>query len=64
MLQTPLPLDVLDPKKVPVEFKEEHDHWLAVYNPEIPRALEVELMRTLTHDRCRFFVSTKYLLGH
>jgi hypothetical protein len=50
------------PSKVPVEFKKEGDDWLAIYNPEIPRTLDVELMHTLTHDRCCFFISTKRLL--
>jgi hypothetical protein len=62
ILQTPLPPELLDPKKVPVESKKEHDDWLVVYNPEMQKMLDVDLMHTLVHSRCRFFISTERLL--
>jgi hypothetical protein len=54
LLETSLPPDSVDPKTVPVQFKKEHDNWLAVYNSGMPRTLEIELMYILNHDRYRF----------
>ena len=51
MLQANVPSDPLDPKGVPVEFKKEDDGTLVVYNSEMSRSLDVELMDTLYFDR-------------
>ena len=46
----PVPVDPLDPSKVPSEFKKEGDDWLAVHNPKQSRILDVELLHTFTHS--------------
>ena len=50
-LRANVPPDPLDPERVPAEFKKEGDNILVVYNPEVSRALEVELMDTLYFGR-------------
>ncbi|KAI9782387.1 MAG: hypothetical protein M1839_005260 [Geoglossum umbratile] len=35
---------------VPPEYKKEGDGWFAIFNPNLPRVLDVDLVRTLPHD--------------
>lgn len=45
-------LDELDPHSVPPELKKEGSDWFAIFNPKIKRALDVNLVHTLHHERC------------
>ena len=45
-------LDELDPLSVPPELKKEGSDWFAIFNPKIKRALDVNLVHTLHHERC------------
>jgi general transcriptional corepressor TUP1 len=45
-------LDDLDPLSVPPELKKEGSDWFAIFNPKIKRALDVNLVHTLHHERC------------
>ena len=45
------PPDPLDPGSVPAEFITEQDDAVVVYNPEVSRSLDVELMDTLYFNR-------------
>ena len=51
VIKTDNPPDPLDPGSVPAEFKREQDDMVVVYNPEVSRSLDVELMDTLYFDR-------------
>jgi len=44
-------LDELDPLSVPSELKKEGSDWFAIFNPKIKRALDVNLVHTLHHER-------------
>lgn len=44
-------LDELDPLSVPPELKKEGSDWFAIFNPKIKRALDVNLVHTLHHER-------------
>jgi general transcriptional corepressor TUP1 len=44
-------LDDLDPLSVPPELKKEGSDWFAIFNPKIKRALDVNLVHTLNHER-------------
>ncbi|KAI1906202.1 general transcription repressor [Ophidiomyces ophidiicola] len=43
-------LGELEPDKLPPTQKKEGSDWYAVFNPEIPRVLDVELVHTLSHN--------------
>lgn len=40
----------LDPDKLPPSQKKEGNDWYAVFNPEVPRVLDVDLVHHLNHD--------------
>ncbi|EZF24883.1 hypothetical protein H112_02674 [Trichophyton rubrum D6] len=40
----------LDPDKLPPSQKKESSDWYAVFNPDIPRVLDVDLVHNLIHD--------------
>ena len=40
----------LDPDKLPPSQKKEGPDWYAVFNPEVPRVLDVDLVHHLVHD--------------
>ena len=44
-------MDELDPLSVPPELKKEGSDWFAIFNPKIKRALDVNLVHTLHHER-------------
>ncbi|KII87799.1 hypothetical protein PLICRDRAFT_176565 [Plicaturopsis crispa FD-325 SS-3] len=42
--------DSLDPLSVPTDFVKEGRDWLAVFNPKVPRQMDVSLVSTFVHD--------------
>lgn len=42
----------LDADQIPRGLKKEGTDWIAVYNPHVPRFLDVKLQFSLLHDRC------------
>ncbi|KAI5804066.1 WD40-repeat-containing domain protein [Peziza echinospora] len=40
----------LDPERVPANQKKEGSDWFVLYNPRVPRTLEVDLVHTLEHN--------------
>ncbi|KAI0229172.1 general transcription repressor [Massospora cicadina] len=58
-------LSDLDPESVPAQHKREGGDWFAIFNPKIPRALNVDLVSTLDHNSVvccvRFSSDGKYL---
>ena len=42
----------MDPDTAPRNLKKEGTDWVTVFNPKVPRALDVELVHTLQHERC------------
>ncbi|KAJ7355665.1 chromatin associated protein [Mycena albidolilacea] len=42
--------DTPDPSVVPPQFKKEGSDWFVLYNPAIPRTLEVSLVHTFPHE--------------
>ena len=44
-------LSDLDPQQVPPEFKKEGRDWWAIFNPSVPRVLDISLSLTLEHER-------------
>ncbi|KAI9796819.1 MAG: general transcription repressor [Piccolia ochrophora] len=40
----------LDPDRLPPNQKKEGSDWFAVFNPRVPRVLDVDLVHTLVHD--------------
>lgn len=44
--------DELDPLSVPLEFVKEGSDWLAVFNPRVPRAMDVKLVNRFVHEKC------------
>lgn len=65
----PLPstagLTELDPDSVPAQHKSEGGDWFALFNPKVPRVLNVTLLNTLDHNSVvccvRFSPDGKYL---
>lgn len=55
----------LDPDKLPPGQKKEGSDWYAVFNPEVPRVLDVDLVHLLVHDSVvccvRFSADGKYV---
>jgi len=55
----------LDPEHVPPELKKEGSDWWAIFNPCVPRALDISLGLTLTHESfvccVRFSADGKFL---
>lgn len=55
----------LDIHSVPREMKKEGSDWFAIFNPNVPRTLDVNLVHTLDHDSvvccARFSADGKYL---
>ncbi|KAJ7272550.1 WD40-repeat-containing domain protein [Mycena haematopus] len=43
-------VDAPDPSTVPPQFKKEGSDWFVLYNPAIPRTLEVSLVHTFLHE--------------
>ena len=50
-------MDELDPLSVPPELKKEGSDWFAIFNPKIKRALDVNLVHTLHHERYESWAS-------
>ena len=44
-------VDELDPTSVGLEFTKEGGDWLAVFNPSVPRAMDVSLVQRLVHNK-------------
>ncbi|EGO03630.1 hypothetical protein SERLA73DRAFT_130029 [Serpula lacrymans var. lacrymans S7.3] len=42
--------DPLDPQSVPPEFTKESTDWLAIFNPRVPRQMDVQLAARFVHD--------------
>jgi len=40
----------MDPENVPAQLKKEGSDWFAIFNPKVPRVLDVELFHTLDHN--------------
>ena len=40
----------LDPERMPADQKKEGSDWFAIYNPRVPRTLDVDLVHTLEHN--------------
>lgn len=55
----------LDVDKLPLQQKKEGSDWYAVFNPDVPRALDIELVHHLAHDSVvccvRFSSDGKYV---
>ena len=51
--------------RLPAHQKKEGNDWYAVFNPQVPRALDVDLVHTLQHDSVvccvRFSLDGKYV---
>ena len=45
-------LEDMDPHNMPPEYKKEGTDWFAIFNPQVPRVLDVNLVHTLLHERC------------
>jgi hypothetical protein len=45
---------ILDPLSVPPEFVKEGTDWLAVFNPTVPRVMDVDLAHKFVHDKYVF----------
>src|SRR5258708_19581824 len=45
------PLSDLRPEQVLLELKKEGSNWWAIFNPSIPRVLDISLSLTLRHER-------------
>src|SRR5260370_19733271 len=44
-------LSDLKPEQVPPELKKEGSDWWAIFNPSVPRVLDISLSLTLQHGR-------------
>jgi hypothetical protein len=44
--------DDLDPSIVGFEFIKEGSDWLAIFNPKVPRQMDVKLANRFIHDKC------------
>ncbi len=55
----------LNPNDLPADMKREGSDWFAVFNPELPRVLDVNLLHNLTHESVvccvRFSADGKYV---
>jgi hypothetical protein len=49
-------LSYLDPLAVPPEFVHEGDDWLVVFNPTVPRVMDVKLAHKFIHDKCVLYI--------
>ena len=58
-------LGELNPDELPAELKRQGPDWFAVFNPNVPRALDVSLMHSLLHESVvccvRFSADGKYV---
>jgi len=45
------PLSGLGPERMPPELKKEGSDWWAIFNPSVPRVLDISLSLTLQHER-------------
>ncbi|KAF2963922.1 hypothetical protein GQX73_g9640 [Xylaria multiplex] len=43
-------LGELDPDRVPAHVKKTRDDWFVIFNQQVPRVLDVELVHTLSHE--------------
>jgi glucose repression regulatory protein TUP1 len=43
--------DVLDPGTVGFEFIKEGSDWLAIFNPNVPRQMDVKLSNRFVHEK-------------
>lgn len=55
----------LDPERIPPSGKKEGSDWFALFNPRVPRVLDVDLVHTLEHHSVvccvRFSQDGKYI---
>jgi hypothetical protein len=42
----------LEPGVVGFEFVKEGTDWLAVFNPQVPRQMDVKLTKRFVHEKC------------
>jgi glucose repression regulatory protein TUP1 len=47
--------DELDATTVPADFVKEGGDWLAIFNPRVPRQMDVQLAARHVHDGCVCF---------
>jgi len=55
--------DGLDPTTVPADFVKEGGDWLAIFNPHVPRQMDVQLAARYVHDRHVRFMDFRFFLG-
>ncbi|EJU02232.1 WD40 repeat-like protein [Dacryopinax primogenitus] len=48
--EEPRPAEMVDMDRVPPEYRTEGGDWFAIYNPHVPRVLDVKLVHTLLHE--------------
>lgn len=48
--QSSLPLSDMDPEIIPRELKKEGSDWTILFNPNVPRVLDINLVHTLEHQ--------------
>lgn len=55
----------LDVERLPAQHKKARDDWFVVFNPAVPRMLDVDLVHTLAHESVvccvRFSMDGKYV---
>lgn len=55
----------LDVERLPAQHKKARDDWFVVFNPSVPRMLDVDLVHTLAHESVvccvRFSMDGKYV---
>ncbi|CAK7207414.1 proteinral transcription repressor [Sporothrix eucalyptigena] len=55
----------LDPERLPAHFKKHRDDWFVIFNQQVPRVLDVDLVHTLQHESVvccvRFSADGKYV---
>jgi len=52
-------LDDLDPSIVGFEFTKEGSDWLAIFNPKVPRQMDVKLTSRLPHEKFASFAARR-----
>ncbi len=55
----------LDPERLPAHYKKTRDDWFVIFNQQVPRVLDVDLVHTLQHESVvccvRFSADGKYV---
>ncbi|KJR86358.1 glucose repression regulatory protein TUP1 [Sporothrix schenckii 1099-18] len=55
----------LDPERLPAHYKKTRDDWFVIFNQQVPRVIDVDLVHTLQHESVvccvRFSVDGKYV---